>query len=249
MRVIDGIHKLCLSLTFLTLTSCATIGSLSKIEPVSSRFYDPQLNTKAYAEVGTSLYSSGVIYTYKQGIRIKNESIGSPGFGPNTWKLSKGIYYAAAHSNTHILYFGTQEGGGLSARNSPKGLFYPIVGGLAVNKSDPNDFDIQNGGPVFLAGLKLSPKPIFESIQNIEIATPDSFKREILYNGKQGNVIFMSYREFQGNMARPAFTQNLTFEMVDDSDNFIGTKGLRIKVLDYSNTGIWYEVASPFEGD
>lgn len=248
MKILDGIHKICLFVTLLFLTGCVTVESLNKIDPVHSRFYDPQLNTVAYVDVGSSLYSSGVKYSFKEGIRIKNECIGNPGLGPNRWKLSEGIYYAGAYSNTHTLFFGTRDSY-LEIKNSAGGLFYPIVGGLAINNSDPNDFSIHNGGPVLLTGLKISPKPIFERVENIEITTPDSFKREILYNGNQGNTIFMSYREFEGNMARPAFTQNLTFEIAEGDDNFIGTKGLRIKVLDYSNTGIMYEVVSPFEGD
>lgn len=248
MKIIGSACRFCLCITFFSLAGCVTVESLNKIEPVYSRFYDPELNTSAYVDVGSSLYSSGVKYSYKEGIRINNECIGDPGLGPNRWKLRKGIYFAGAYSNTHTLYFGTKDSY-LLIKNSAGGLFYPIVGGLAINNSDPNDFSIHNGGPVLLSGLKISPKPVFERIENIEITTPDSFKREILYNGKQGNTIFMSYREFEGNMARPAFTQNLTFEMVDGDDNFIGTKGLRIKVLDYSNTGILYEVISPFEGD
>lgn len=72
----------------------------------------------------------------------------------------------------------------------------------------------------------------------------DSLKRQLLYNGKSGTTIHLSYREFIKDMARPAFTQELSYDISDD--RIIGFKGARIEVMDANNTSIKYKILNGF---
>jgi hypothetical protein len=72
---------------------------------------------------------------------------------------------------------------------------------------------------------------------------PDSFQRELVYSGVAKGVVTILYREFNGNMARPAFSQELHFDLSEGNE--IGYKGSRFKVIKANNTGITYEVIKP----
>ena len=72
---------------------------------------------------------------------------------------------------------------------------------------------------------------------------PDNIRKELIYTGKSGNQIFITYREFKSDLARPAFSQNLSFDMKDG--NVFGFQGSRFEVIDASNTNIVYKLLSP----
>lgn len=69
------------------------------------------------------------------------------------------------------------------------------------------------------------------------------FRRELLYTGRAGNQITLMYREFKGDMARPAFTQQLQYEA--SSNAIIGYQGARFRIISATNTEVTYEVQSP----
>ena len=80
-----------------------------------------------------------------------------------------------------------------------------------------------------------------------DIKSPDYFKKTSLYQGKVNNEIKISYREFFGNVARPAFTQDVKYELNSDGSAILGFKGLRIKVLNATNTEITYKVLNDYK--
>ena len=72
-----------------------------------------------------------------------------------------------------------------------------------------------------------------------EYLTEGSFKRELVYNGKSGNTIFILYREFKGNMARPAFSQEIKYDLTDSK--IIGYKNARFEIIDADNLSVCYK--------
>lgn len=75
----------------------------------------------------------------------------------------------------------------------------------------------------------------------------DSFKYIALYQGKSGNKIKISFREFKDDMARPAFTQDIEYDLEKDGTSIIGFKGLRIEVLRATNIDITYKVLKDYK--
>jgi hypothetical protein len=67
-----------------------------------------------------------------------------------------------------------------------------------------------------------------------------SFKRELIYTGIAKNVISILYREFKNEIARPAFTQEIKYDLSDSK--VIGYRGSRFEVISATNTGITYKV-------
>lgn len=78
------------------------------------------------------------------------------------------------------------------------------------------------------------------------MVTPDTFQQTLIYNGKVGQKIDIGYREFSGDLARPAFSNNVEYDLNDS--NVIGYKGARLKILKANNQSITYKVISNFNG-
>jgi len=81
---------------------------------------------------------------------------------------------------------------------------------------------------------------------------PQSFKYVVLYQGKVGSKINISFREFmyshrmQDFIIRDAFTQNIEYELDENGKAMIGFKGLRIEVLKATNMDITYKVVKDY---
>lgn len=73
----------------------------------------------------------------------------------------------------------------------------------------------------------------------------DSFRRELVYNGRSGATIKLLYREFSEERIRPAFTQEVTYDLAQGET--IGFKGARFQVLDADNIRIKYVVLHHFD--
>lgn len=66
----------------------------------------------------------------------------------------------------------------------------------------------------------------------------------IEYNGKSGNILNFTYREFSEGYARSPFTTNFTMDLSEG--DIIGYKGARIKVKKATNNKITYSVIQNF---
>jgi len=76
--------------------------------------------------------------------------------------------------------------------------------------------------------------------QQNKIIMPGSFSHELIYSGKDGNNIKVSYREYKDDMARPAFFQDLTYNLKES--DIIRYKNYKIKVHKATNEEISYTV-------
>jgi len=91
-------------------------------------------------------------------------------------------------------------------------------------------------------GIWKPPNPqLFEEVDGDIIGGyEDSFKAELIYTGKTDNIIRISYREYINDMARPAFSQELRYDL--NEGNEITFKTLKMKVLEATNTKITVQV-------
>lgn len=72
-----------------------------------------------------------------------------------------------------------------------------------------------------------------------------SFQNTLIYSGRIGDKITLGYREFQRNVARPAFNNDVTYDLSESM--ILGYKGARLEVLHASNTEISYKVLAGFD--
>lgn len=73
-----------------------------------------------------------------------------------------------------------------------------------------------------------------------EFPHKENYARELIYTGVSKNVISVIYREFSNDLIRPAFSQELKYDLGEGS--VIGFRGARFEVIGASNTELKYKV-------
>ena len=81
-----------------------------------------------------------------------------------------------------------------------------------------------------------------------EIQTPvlfnNSLQQTLIYSGKVGSQIRVGYREFSDNLARPAFSNDVIYDLNDSK--IIAYKGAALEILEATNQFIKYRVLKNF---
>lgn len=72
------------------------------------------------------------------------------------------------------------------------------------------------------------------------------FKYELIFQGLDEGDIKISYREYVDNMARPAFTQVVEYEVDDKNETEIAFKGARVSVTEVTSNYLTYRVTKGF---
>ena len=72
----------------------------------------------------------------------------------------------------------------------------------------------------------------------------NQFQQTLFYNGKIGNKIALGYREFSGDVARPAFSNEVSYDLSEST--ILGYRGARIEVIKATNTELTYRLVSGF---
>ncbi len=85
-----------------------------------------------------------------------------------------------------------------------------------------------------------------EAVNYRKIELPD-FKYVVLYQGVSKGTIKISFLEFKNDLARPAFTQDVFYDLNPDGTGIIAFKGARIAVDQATSTNITYRVIKAFD--
>lgn len=216
-----------------TLTSCAP-----KVEYYSGIFTQPELQTTAISEIGDAIYTTEDV-VYRNAVKIVNLPT-EPLFN-NKFPYTTGDVIPLKNSTKkYDLYnfiddytYGT-NGQLYHTANSMKYGIY----GIAVDKASNKAY--ASYGPSSLPALDNKEGVIVENSKYVDPDCTKCFKKEFIYNGKSNNTLKFVYREFVQDWARPAFTQELQYDL--NESNIIGFKGLRIEVLKSTNTTIEYKI-------
>ncbi|OBY75258.1 hypothetical protein [Acinetobacter gyllenbergii] len=81
-------------------------------------------------------------------------------------------------------------------------------------------------------------------LSKIGIAADNSFQQTLIYSGKVGNKINVGYREFSSNLARPAFNNDVEYDLNESKQ--IGYKGALLEIIEATNQNIKYKVIKNF---
>jgi hypothetical protein len=99
--------------------------------------------------------------------------------------------------------------------------------------------------------LTLSPTGYRYEVFTVPIGgeAPTGFKRELVYQGAAGGTLRLLYREYVNDLARPAFSQEATYDLSRSGPTLATFKGAQIEVLEAGNAGIRYRVLRGFTAD
>lgn len=111
------------------------------------------------------------------------------------------------------------------------------------------DIKVDAGGSMWLAWVFPEEREVTEAAapglrakfaREVSPGLRPKLRRELVYTGRAGSRVSLLYREFADDLARPAFSQALQYDI--GADPVIGYQGARFRVLGASNTDITVEV-------
>lgn len=215
----------------LALTACATPSYNYK--PQITNTSVPPLNQVATAYVGESLLEQGKSIQ-ADGIKL-NQDVVLP---KSKYKLTAGTYIKTGEDNTQEFY-SIHKG-----QSSGKVVSESILLSANEFQSLIISKDNQKAATISANVKSYGWDDIDFTRTKITIADTNSFQQTLIYNGKVGNKINIGYREFSGDLARPAFTNSVEYDL--NESKVIGYKGARLEVVSADNQSIKYKVLQNF---
>lgn len=216
--------------TIVVLLLCACTAKFETVSP-QKHFLDTTLNIQETKTLGEPMIVNKDGLIYPSFVAIDNAQVPNinliVGFSPikvgdvfncDRKIIDKDQYYCS--NPNFIAYFNPPSVGCILIDNYGK-----LVGRGACSWFGNNNY-IDN------------PRIVFKNTHDFK-----GFRQELIYNGKSQNSIKVQYREFNNDMIRPAFFQELSFDLSESP--IIGFRGMRIEVIKATNSDITFIVRSP----
>ena len=73
-------------------------------------------------------------------------------------------------------------------------------------------------------------------------AMGDKFRQELIYTGKAGSIIKITYKEYKCDLARPSFFQDLTYDLSQSST--VVFKNFKLNIVKADNEVVTFTVLS-----
>lgn len=197
--------------------------------PQQKSFSIPDLNSQVYVGLGEPLLDQG-ISTERDIFMITNESEIA------AYNIKPGKLFKIGEDSTSE-YFSQDIASGLSIYS---GLMFstPDATATVQYKKNDHEFCILRPADLTVCG------DLFVVREKESVVTNQSFRRTLIYSGRVGDKLKISYREFSNNLARPAFNTDVEYDL--NESKVIGYAGARIEVIDATNTEITYKVIRNF---
>lgn len=213
----------------IAMVGCAT--PLTNYQPKTQQISEPPINSINEAYVGDRMLSQGVM-TERDALYF---AVTQKTSFQHT--IQQGYYPKRGEDAEYIQYGISNEAG---AGKVVDGALSDPTQGLTLRKSDNAIciFTVYNMNVDCKTGLSFKK-------QNWTTADANSFQQTLLYNGKVGSKVNIGYREFSGDMARPAFSNAVEYDLGESKQ--IGYKGALLDIIEANNQLIKYKVLKNFK--
>lgn len=209
---------------------CASPVSNYRAEATEVSF--PALDTEVTAQVGEEMLRQGKYYE-GDGIRLSQEIKFGGLF--TAYTLTPGEYAKEGEDKTSEFFQpSTGPRGGAVKKN-------PIADPW---KSIQLMKDNSKIAVITFINAKIPEKAVGITRIKIPVLADDAFQQTLIYSGRVGTKIKIGYREFSNNNARPAFNNDVDYDL--NESKIIGYKGARIEILEATNELIRYRVLQNF---
>jgi hypothetical protein len=239
--------------TTLLITGCQTRRPPTPTTEESTEIKsDPAIGAISSIEIGDNLYSDYLVTTEQTYLVTINDT--------SITEVDVGYKIKIRNGDTYKLTKYSSENLNAVCINGDKKIISGETNFIClVDKEDSGVFDyyVANKESVTISKKKkkrnLSFKKLDQSIAyKITENSPKimreqaKFRREAIYQGVSKGVLKMSFMEFVNDYARPAFTQDIFYDMRSDGTATIAFKGLRVEILSVKGSTVQYKVLQPF---
>ena len=222
--------------------SALTRSNNFRVEGVES-VNTPALNQQSEAEIGEVMLTAQTARTYPHHVILAKpiEYRGNDKRGAFTIKIPAGVITAESSdtiASNYISHIGSIQYDKDTAPNTKLKI------GITIPSANPNATTVFHwNGRNSLSQFPVSDLGLI-AVTCLE-PDPSYLRRELIYSGVSQGTVTISYREIERGMLRPAFSQELKFDLSEGAE--VGFRGARLRILDASNTGVRYEVLKPLE--
>lgn len=192
---------------------------------------EPPLGTINVKSVGEILLRQGRYSETDALLLHKTTTVGLVG----TYTFSPG-YYTKVGEDSRSFFYEPEigpEGGGIV-----KGVFADPYKSMQAHKDGSKLCGISA-----FNGQVCNDDTNFEFVRRASL-TANSFQRSLLYNGRHGSKINIGYREFSNNTARPAFNNDVEYDLADSK--IIAYKGAELEIIEATNQHLKYRLVKNF---
>ena len=210
------------------LVASACVTPAYNYEAAVREISEPPLNTVSTASVGDIMLRQGK-YAEHEGLRLNAEkSFGLFGL----YTLSAGDYVKTGDKGGDQFFVPAETNTGGAVTGGEQTFLALML------RSDGQLCAIDTyNNPVCETGVAFD-------LVKLSIVSADAFQRTLLYSGRVGNKINIAYREFSADVARPAFNNDVEYDLSESTT--IAYKGALIEVLEATNQFIRYRVVRNF---
>jgi hypothetical protein len=128
-------------------------------------------------------------------------------------------------------------------RKKLRACLHPNASGPCLIDTDlDGKFDQMNDWLGYAARKVPEPAPYSRGASILAEDASDGFSQRLIYLGMAGQTLRLSYREFINDMARPAFTEEVTFTLSGKYPETVAYKDLSIDILGVDNAGLRYVI-------
>ena len=191
----------------------------------------PPLHAVNVANIGDEMLSQGV-YSEQEAIKLdKDIRFGLLGY----YTLTPGYYVKTGEDRRSSFY---RPAGGGDSGQVQKGALSDPWESIQLSK-DGSKISIIT---IFHASVSERADGVRRTV--CSVLSSDSFQQTLIYSGKVGAKVRIGYREFSNNSARPAFNNDVDYDL--SQSKVIGYKGARIEIIEATNEYVKYKVISNF---
>ncbi len=211
------------------LSGCAT--PKYNYRPMTMQISHPPLNAFITTQVGDIMLRQGK-YSEHDALYLKeNISVGILG----SYKFTRGYYLKQGEDKKSEFYL---PSGGPDSGS--------VIEGALADPFQVIRLDKKSGRLYGVSAYNLEARANKADYvkKKYSVASPDSFQQTLIYSGKIGDKINIGYREFSNDIARPAFNNDVEYDLTESK--IIGYKGARIEVIEATNEHIKYKVIQNF---
>jgi len=195
-------------------------------QPIVKNISKPPIGSVNTANVGEHMLEQGVLRETDALVVYENTKVSAytipPGQYSKTGDNEKGIYFSPINTSSAMVSKAFYA-------DPMKVLMTTLSGELCI---------------VTVFNVKTCEANKNFTVKKVTAMSEHSFQQTLIYSGKVGNKINISYREFSGSLARPAFNNDVEYDL-NQSRQF-GYKGALLEIADANNQSITYKVLKNF---
>lgn len=215
-----------LLLTWLVLAIGGCVPSLEPPHPTPTVITSYKIGVEQSAGIGDAIFDVQSARKVPEFVALRAHDPGHVRFLPAAIKIEQGDRFRAVgklETGSYVI-----RARGDTGVNAAKLVVTP----------DGHALGYYNGRGGYTGGTWPT-ESLFVSAEGLE-GQEGAYRAQMIYSGLTGNTIRTAFREFTGDFIRPAFTQELQYNLSQDST--IAYKSIKIQVLEASNSQIRYRV-------